>query len=136
MLIGRINRYKVDPALTRLRAILLAIVVQCCPRAWVQTFGLAVECWTDVWEVVGLRLGRVTTLRSAGLSLPLVHSSTNNISGRTQVLYKAHVLYCALFSQSCFFPVDIAKSAFLCFIFVSCLSGWNFYLKFLFKTLK
>ena len=24
-------------------------------------------------------------------------------SGRTQVLYKAHVLYCALFSRSCFF---------------------------------
>ena len=27
----------------------------------------------------------------------------NTRSGRTQVLYKAHVLYCALFSWSCFF---------------------------------
>ena len=36
-------------------------VVQCCPRAWVWTFGLVVECWTDVREVVGSRLGGVTT---------------------------------------------------------------------------
>ena len=27
---------------------------------------------------------------------------------RTQVLYKAHVLYCALFSRSCFFSLEIA----------------------------
>ena len=36
----------------------------------------------------------------------------------TQVLYKAHVLYCALFSRSCFFFLwKLLKSAFLCFIF-------------------
>ena len=65
-------------------------------------------------------------------------------SGRTQVLYKAHVLYCALFWQSCFFFLwKLLKGAFLCFIFwkmcfifVSYLSGWNFYFKFLFITLK
>ena len=68
----------------------------------------------------------------------------NFCSGRTQMLYKAHVLYCALFSRSCFFFLwKLLKSAFLCFIFwkmcfifVSYLSGWNIYFKFLFITLK
>ena len=32
----------------------------------------------------------------------IIHIDTA-YSGRTQVLYKAHVLYCALFSRSCFF---------------------------------
>ena len=67
-----------------------------------------------------------------------------NSSGRTQVLYKAHVLYCALFSRSCFFFLwKLLKSAFLCFIFwkmcfifVSYLSGWNFYFKFSFYNTK
>ena len=33
----------------------------------------------------------------------MLNQVVNNISGRTQVLYKARVLYCALFSRSCFF---------------------------------
>ena len=35
-----------------------------------------------------------------------IHDSSDvlsKFSGRTQVLYKAHVLYCALLSRSCFF---------------------------------
>ena len=40
-------------------------------------------------------------------------------SGRTQVLYKAHVLYCALFSRSCFFfSLEIAKKCFFVLYFV------------------
>ena len=47
-----------------------------------------------------------------------------------KVLYKAHVLYCTLFPQSSFFSLEIAFLCFIfqkiCFIFVSCLSGWNY----------
>ena len=44
------------------------------------------------------------------------------ISGCTQVLYKAHVLYCVLFSLSCFFfsgncPKSGLLSLFCCFLF-------------------
>ena len=39
-------------------------------------------------------------------------------SGRTQVLYKAHVLYCALFSRSCFFSLEIAKMCFFVLYFL------------------
>ena len=39
-------------------------------------------------------------------------------SGRTQVLYKAHVLYCALFSRSCFFSLEIAKKCFFVLYFL------------------
>ena len=41
---------------------LLVMQCGCCPRARVRTFGLAVERWTGVREVVGLRLGEVTTV--------------------------------------------------------------------------
>ena len=42
----------------------------------------------------------------------------NSHSGRTQVLYKAHVLYCALFSRSCFFSPEIAKMCFFVLYFL------------------
>ena len=53
--------------------------------------------------------GRVPTpgggVCSWGVGVPcdLSHHAFDVTSGRTQVLYKAHVLYCALFSWSCFF---------------------------------
>ena len=48
-------------------------------------------------------------------------------SGRTQVLYKAHVLYCALFSGSCFFSLEIAKKCFFVLYFCK-LFKWVEYL--------
>ena len=42
----------------------------------------------------------------------------DSVSGRTQVLYKAHVLYCALFSRSCFFSLEIAKMCFFVLYFL------------------
>ena len=87
--------------------------------------------------VVETGIKEVKSLKS--LLLLCFHMCGSVRSGRTQVLYKARVLYCALFSRS-FFSLEIAFWCFIfwkmCFIFVSCLSGWNFYLKFLFKTLK
>ena len=39
------------------------------------------------------------------------------VLGHTQVLYKAHLLYCALFSWSCFFSLEIAKKVLFCALF-------------------
>ena len=41
-----------------------------------------------------------------------------NFSVRTQVLYKTHVLYCALFLWSSFFPLEIAKRCFIVLYFL------------------
>ena len=71
--------------------------------------------------VIQTRVHRLHTQTS--VSATALHAkgvfTVNDIkcSGRTQVLYKALVLYCALFSQSCFFLWKLLKSAFLCFIF-------------------
>ena len=49
-----------------------------------------------------------------------------NSIGRIEVLYKAHVLYCALFSPSCIFPPEIAKKW---VFFEKCALFFSFYLK-------
>ena len=60
------TRSRLLPSLPKSPA--LHTVVQCCPWARVRTFGLVVECWTGVQEVMGMRLSGITTfgVRSDG----------------------------------------------------------------------